>query len=182
MPAGAQTGEEPCPEDFLKFEPLDPGGPLEGTFVCIQGTGGDFPRFLCPEGFVEVPAELLLFDAPEEFVCVPAPGDGGGGNGGGGGDAAAAPLELTQETEQEAESGDVNQSFDVSQTGDNSNQCASPQGVANTGNPQNVIDLLQAGSEADDFEFEEVGSDITVDGTNETTCDQQVNQAASASG
>ena len=51
-----------------------------------------------------------------------------------------------------------------------------------TGNPQNVIDLLQAGSEADDFEFEEVGSYITVDGTNETTCDQQVNQAASASG
>jgi hypothetical protein len=113
-------------------------------------------------------------------------GDGGGGAGGGGnggdGGTAAAPLELSQETEQEAESGDVNQSFDVSQTGDNSNQCASPQGVANTGNPQNVIDLLPALSEADDFEFEEVGSDITVDGTNETTCDQQVNQAASASG
>ena len=90
--------------------------------------------------------------------------------------------ELDQDVEQEAESGDIDQSFDVSQTGDNSNQCASPQGVANTGNPQNVTDLLQALSEADDFDFEEVGSDITVDGTNETTCDQQVNQAASASG
>jgi hypothetical protein len=35
-------------------------------------------------------------------------------------------LELSQETEQEAESGDIDQSFEVSQTGDNSNQCASP--------------------------------------------------------
>jgi hypothetical protein len=45
-----------------------------------------------------------------------------------------------------------------------------------------VIDLIQYASTADDFEFEEVGSDITVSPTNTTTCDQQVNQAASASG
>jgi hypothetical protein len=32
----------------------------------------------------------------------------------GGGDSAAAPLELSQETEQEAESGDIDQSFEVS--------------------------------------------------------------------
>ena len=118
----------------------------------------------------DLAADLITDDIFEggPFARLGPCGDGGGGGGngggaGGGGDgAAAAPLELTQETEQEAESGDVDQSFDVSQTGDNSNQCASPQGVANTGNPQNVIDLLQAGSEADDFEFEEVGSDITV--------------------
>ena len=114
-------------------------------------------------------------------------GNGGGGNGGGGGGngnggGGAAPLELTQETEQEAESGDVDQSFEVTSTGDNSNQCAGAQGVSNTGNPQNVIDLLQATSEADDFEFEEVGSDISVSPELPTTCDQQVNQAASASG
>jgi len=90
-------------------------------------------------------------------------------------------LELTQETEQEAESSDVDQSFEITSTGDNSNQCAGVQGVTNTGNSQNVTDLLQAASETDDFEFEEVGSDITVSPESPTTCDQQVNQAASAS-
>ena len=76
----------------------------------------------------------------------------------------------------------MDQSFEITSTGDNSNQCAGVQGVTNTGNPQNVIDLLQAASEADDFEFEEVGSDITVSPESPTTCDQQVNQVASASG
>jgi hypothetical protein len=94
----------------------------------------------------------------------------------------APGLEITQESEQEAESGDIDQSFEVTSEGDNSNQCAGVQGVTNTGNPQNVIGLLQAASEADDFEFEEVGSDITVSPESPTTCDQQVNQAASASG
>src|SRR5918995_4658927 len=90
--------------------------------------------------------------------------------------------DFAQETEQDAESGDVDQSFDVSQTGDNSNQCVSTQGVANTGNAQNVIDLTQVDGEADDFEFDEVDSSIEVSPESSTTCDQQVNQAASASG
>jgi opacity protein-like surface antigen len=89
---------------------------------------------------------------------------------------------IGQEFDQEAESGDVNQSFDVSQTGDNSNQCAGIQGVANTGNAQNQTGVLQYGSAADDFEFEDVGSTIEVSPENSTTCDQQVNQAASAFG
>ena len=89
---------------------------------------------------------------------------------------------ITQESEQESESGDVNQSFNVSQTGDNSNQCVGIQGVANTGNAQNQIDLIQYGSDADDFEFDEVGSNIEVSPSNSTECDQQVNQAATASG
>jgi len=99
--------------------------------------------------------------------------------------AASVPslaLELTQETEQEGESGELDQSFTATQEGDNSTQCVGIQGVGNTGNPQNVTDLLQAASEADDFEFEEVGSDITVSPESPTTCDQKVNQAASASG
>src|SRR5215218_2435324 len=97
----------------------------------------------------------------------------GGGNGG--------PA-ISQESEQDAESGELNQSFNVSQTGDNSTQCAGIQGVGNTGNAQNLTDVIQYGSEADDFEFEEVGSTIEMNPTNTTTCDQQVNQAASASG
>jgi hypothetical protein len=56
---------------------------------------------------------------------------------------------ITQETEQEAESGDIDQSFDVSQTGDNSNQTVGIQGVANTGNTQNVIDVVDAGNFGD---------------------------------
>ena len=45
--------------------------------------------------------------------------------------------------EQEAESGDVDQSFYVSGTGDNSNQSVAIQGVANTGNAQNQIGITQ---------------------------------------
>jgi hypothetical protein len=78
--------------------------------------------------------------------------------------------------------GALQQSFNVSQTSDNSNQCAGIQGVGNTSNAQNLTDVIQYGSEADDFEFEEVGSTIEMNPTNTTTCDQQVNQAASASG
>ena len=90
--------------------------------------------------------------------------------------------ELDQDVEQDAESGDLDQSFDVSQTGDNSSQCAGVQGVANTGNAQNVIDLTQLDGEVDDFEFDEVDSSIEVSPESSTTCDQQVNQAASATG
>ncbi len=89
--------------------------------------------------------------------------------------------EIDQEFEQEAESGDVDQSFDVSGTGDNSNQTVGTQGVANTGNAQNQIGVFQIGSEADDFEFDEVGSSIELSPTTTTSSNQQVNQAASAS-
>jgi uncharacterized membrane protein len=96
--------------------------------------------------------------------------------------ALPAIAQVTQEDEQEGESADINQDFSVTGEGDNSNQCAGIQGASNTGNSQNVIDLLQYASETDDFEFEEVGSDIDVSPTNTTTCTSEVNQAASASG
>ena len=96
--------------------------------------------------------------------------------------AIPAIAQVTQESEQEGESGELDQSFEVTGSGDNSNQCANIQGVGNTGNSQNVIDVIQYSGEVDDFEFEEVGSTIDVSPTNTATCDQQVNQAASASG
>jgi maltose-binding protein MalE len=96
--------------------------------------------------------------------------------------AAPAIARIDQESEQEAESGEVDQSFEVSSSGDNSNQCAGIQGVANTGNAQNQIDFVEFFSLADDFEFDEVGSDVDISPENSTECDQQVNQAASASG
>ncbi len=96
--------------------------------------------------------------------------------------AIPAIAQVGMETEQEAESGDLDQSFEVSGSGDNSNQCVGIQGVANTGNAQNLTGVVQYGSEADDFDFEDVGSSIEVSPENSTTCDQQVNQAASAFG
>ena len=83
--------------------------------------------------------------------------------------------------DQDAESGDVDQSFDVSQTGDNSNETVGIQGVANTGNAQNQIGVIDAGGFGD-FEFEDVGSTIEVSPTNTVTSDQEVNQAAAAFG
>jgi hypothetical protein len=97
---------------------------------------------------------------------------------------AAIPAigQVTQEGEQEGESGDLDQSFVVTGEGDNSNQCVSLQGVGNTGNVQNVTDVIQYASEVDDFEFDEVNSTITVSPTSTTVCENEVNQAASATG
>jgi hypothetical protein len=96
--------------------------------------------------------------------------------------AIPAIAQVSQEEEQEGESGELSQDFSATQEGDNSTQCANIQGVGNTGNAQNVTDILQYGSTADEFEFEEVGSTITVSPTNSTECTSAVNQAASASG
>ena len=96
--------------------------------------------------------------------------------------AVPAIAQIGQEAEQEGESGEVSQDFSVTGEGSNSNQCAGIQGVAQTGNSQNQIDLIQYASEADDFEFEEVGSNLDVSPANSATCDQKVQQAASASG
>jgi uncharacterized protein YdeI (BOF family) len=96
--------------------------------------------------------------------------------------AVPAIAQISQENEQDAESGDLNQSVNITGGGDNSNQCVGTQQAGNTGNAQSQIGLIQYASDADDFEFEDVGSTITVSPTNTTSCDQQVNQAASASG
>jgi hypothetical protein len=108
--------------------------------------------------------------------------------------------------DQDADSGDVDQSFDVSGTGENSNQTVGAQGVANTGNAQNQIGLTQFDESLgegfgdfdrdhrdlfflrdfdgfdDGFKFGDVGSSIEVSPTNTTSSDQEVNQAASAFG
>ena len=96
--------------------------------------------------------------------------------------AVPAIAQIGQEGEQEGESGEVSQDFSVTGEGSNGNQCASIQGVTNTGNSQNQIDLIQYASTADDFEFEEVGSDISVSPANTTECTGTVQQAASAAG
>jgi hypothetical protein len=102
---------------------------------------------------------------------------GGGGGGGGGGESA-----LHQDSEQEGEAGDLDQSFTVTNEGDNSNQCVGIQGVGNTGNAQNLIPIIQYASETEDVELDEVNSSIEMNPTNTTECTGEVNQAASASG
>ncbi len=110
---------------------------------------------------------------------------------------------VTQDHNSESESADMGQTFEVTGSGDNSEQCAGVQGVGNTASQEGGINLIQYDSEADDFEFEDVGgalnmiqadskadnfefdgegAPLTVGGTNETSCDQQANQAGSASG
>ena len=100
--------------------------------------------------------------------------------------AVPAIAQITQEEEQEGESGELDQSFSATSEGDNSSQCANIQGPANTGNAQSQLPILQYASTADEFEFEEVGSTITVNPNEDVddvyTCNTQVNQAASASG
>ena len=66
--------------------------------------------------------------------------------------APALAQEISRDSEQEAESGDVDQSFEVTSEGDNSNQSVGIQGVSNTGNVQNQIGVTDAGGfDGDDF-------------------------------
>jgi hypothetical protein len=111
---------------------------------------------------------------------------------------------ITQDSSSGTESGDVGQTFEVTGSGDNSDQCAGVQGVTNTAPQQGGVDVLRYGSRAEDFEFEDVGGSdlnilqadseagnfefdggggpLTVGGANETACDQKANQSGSASG
>ncbi len=87
---------------------------------------------------------------------------------------------LGQGSEQEADSGEINQSFEATGSGDNSNQCFGFNGTANTGNLQSSTSFSQFDSDIEQFEQDDVGSDLTISGDSPVTCDQQVNQAASA--
>jgi LPXTG-motif cell wall-anchored protein len=96
--------------------------------------------------------------------------------------SAPALAQVEQEDEQEGESGEVDQSFDVSSSGGSTNQCAEILAAAQSGNAQNIQELIQTDSEADDFEFEDGGSSIDVSPELAEECEQTVNQAASAAG
>jgi hypothetical protein len=87
---------------------------------------------------------------------------------------------VNQSFDQDVDSGDVDQSFTVTGGGDNSNQCVGVTGNANTGNLQSQTGILQYASEIEEFEQDDTGNDLTVEGNSTTTCDQQVNQAAAA--
>ncbi len=85
-----------------------------------------------------------------------------------------------QDFDQEAESGDIDQSFDVTGGGDNANQTVNVSGAANTGNVQDQFGFTQIDSEIDDFEIDDSGSSIEVSGDSEVSSDQKINQSASS--
>ena len=110
---------------------------------------------------------------------------------------AAAQTDL--ESEQEGESGEADQSADLSQSGDNANQCVGVQPVSNTGNAITAIDIIlqlptgeQELKRHDveafldlidelDLDLEDIGSTIELDPEQAVECAQAVDQAATAS-
>ncbi len=95
--------------------------------------------------------------------------------------AVPAVAQVGQENDQEGESGEVDQSFTVTGSGDSANQCAALLGGAQSGNSQNQIGVAQSDeSESDDFEFDETGSDVTLSPELAEECEQVINQAAAS--
>ena len=110
---------------------------------------------------------------------------------------AAAQSDL--ESEQEGESGEGDQSGEVSNLGDSSNQCVGLQPVINTGNALTAIDVIiqlptgeQETKRRDiqavldiidelDLDLEDIGSTIEMDPEQAVECAQAVDQAAAAS-
>ena len=97
--------------------------------------------------------------------------------------ALPAIAQVTQGSEQEAESADLNQSVEGSLSGDNSSQCSNPQLTGNTGNAQTTNQAISY-----------LGTDPSPSGSADITltpnedvdevfqCTVETNQAASASG
>jgi hypothetical protein len=82
-----------------------------------------------------------------------------------------------QEAEQDADSGDVDQSVDVVNTGDNVNLCLGVLQTANTGNAHNAQGVVQDDSEADEVELEG-GSNLTITPQLIVDCRQIIYQIA----
>ena len=113
--------------------------------------------------------------------------------------AVPAQAQTTeQESEQEGESGDADQSGEVSNEGDNSNQCVALQPVTNTGNALTAVDLIiqfptrQEAKRLDikavldlidelDLELDDLGSTIELDPQQAVDCAEELDQAATAS-
>jgi hypothetical protein len=95
-----------------------------------------------------------------------------------------AIAQVSQSNEQGVDSGDATQNFNVTGGGDNSSSCQMVQGIDNTGNATNNVSVLQYANDGAGVGVS--GGDFEISPTqNENVpkvCDQQVNQAASATG
>ena len=94
--------------------------------------------------------------------------------------AAPAIAQVTQAIGQEDETGDVTTTFTATQSGNNSNQCVTPEQFGNTGSLQNGQAVLQYSSSSGDIG--EGGSTFTFSPSLTGNCDQKVQQSAAASG
>ena len=96
--------------------------------------------------------------------------------------AIPAMAQVEQDFDQDTDSGEVEQSFTVTGEGSNGNQCVGVNGTANTGNLQTETGAIQYASDIEEFEQDEIGDSLTIneDQVFETTCTQEVNQAAAA--
>ena len=96
--------------------------------------------------------------------------------------AVPAIAQVGNDFEQESDSGEVEQSFTVTGEGSNGNQCVGVNGTSNTGNLQTQTGTIQYASDIEEIEQEEIGDSLTIneDQVFETTCTQEVNQAAAA--
>src|SRR3954465_11533747 len=96
--------------------------------------------------------------------------------------AVPAIAQVTQSPAQKVESGDASQNFTVTGGGNNSSSCQMIQGIDNTGNAVNGVNVLQYASEGG---VSAGGGDFAISPEQNKNvpkvCDQQVNQAASAS-
>ena len=98
--------------------------------------------------------------------------------------AEPAIAQIGQEAEQEAESGELDQSAESSSTGDNSIQCVNDQLTGNTGNAQSqqqAVQYASGGSPSPNG-----SADITLTPNEDVdevfVCDAAVQQSAAASG
>ena len=93
--------------------------------------------------------------------------------------AAPAIAQVSQSDEQNNKSGDSSQTFTVTGGGDNSSSCQGIQGIDNTGNSDNNTGVEQydggGGVGTSNGKF-------SIKPSTSTSCKQDVNQAASASG
>jgi cytoskeletal protein RodZ len=98
--------------------------------------------------------------------------------------AIPALAQVSQEGEQETESGELNQDSSATQEGDNSIQCVNDQLVGNTGNAQTQNQAIQYASDGSPSPSGD--ATITVNPNEDVddvySCTAEVNQAASASG
>jgi hypothetical protein len=81
--------------------------------------------------------------------------------------------------ENEAESGEADLSFEVSNEGDYASQCVPALQFGNTGNFNNSPSFVQFGSDADDFEAD--GIEFSVAPEQDVECFSTVQQSAAAS-
>ena len=94
--------------------------------------------------------------------------------------AVPAIAQVSQDNDQDVESDEAEQAFEVTGGGDNSNACQNVQGINNTGNAVSNTSILQYAN--DGAGASSSGGNFEIEPETALSCETMVNQAASASG